>query len=105
VIGQANKFGARLSVPSQVIHRGWEKPYAILRLDSGEIVTTKCLLIATGADYRRLNVERCERFEGKGVYYAATLAEGQTCRGAQVVLVGDPQGRLRAWLPGWSADG
>ncbi len=85
---QANKFGARLSVPSQVMQLGWEKTYAILHLDSGEIVTTKCLLIATGADYRRLNVEGCERFEGKGVYYAATLAEGQMCRGAQVVLVG-----------------
>jgi thioredoxin reductase (NADPH) len=85
---QANKFGARLSVPSQVIHLGWEKAYSILHLDTGEIVTTKCLLIATGADYRRLNVEGCERFEGKGVYYAATLAEGQMCRGAQVVLVG-----------------
>jgi thioredoxin reductase (NADPH) len=85
---QANKFGARLSVPTQVIHLGWEKAYSIMRLDAGETVTTKCLLIATGADYRRLNVEGCELFEGKGVYYAATLAEAQMCRGAQVVLVG-----------------
>ena len=85
---QANKFGARLSVPTQVTRLGWEKAYSIMRLDGGEIVTTKCLLIATGADYRRLNVEGCELFEGKGVYYAATLAEAQMCRGAQVVLVG-----------------
>jgi thioredoxin reductase (NADPH) len=85
---QANKFGARLSVPTQVVHVGWENAYSVVRLDSGEIVTTKCLLIATGADYRRLAVEGCEQFEGKGVYYAATPAEGQTFRGTQVVLVG-----------------
>ena len=51
-------------------------------------VTTKCLLIATGADYRRLGVEGCERFEGRGVYYAATPTEAQLCRGQQVVVVG-----------------
>ena len=85
---QANKFGARLSVPTQVVHLGWEHAYPVMRLDDGEVVTAKCLLIATGADYRRLDVAGCERFEGKGVYYAATLAEGQMCRGAQVVLVG-----------------
>ena len=63
-------------------------PTPSLHLDGGETVTTKCLLIATGADYRRLDVEECARFEGKGVYYAATPAEGQLCRGVPVVLVG-----------------
>jgi thioredoxin reductase (NADPH) len=85
---QANKFGARLSIPSEVTGLSWENAYSVLQLDSGETVTTKCLLIATGADYRRLEVEGCARFEGKGVYYAATLAEGQLCRGVPVVLVG-----------------
>jgi thioredoxin reductase (NADPH) len=85
---QANKFGARLSMPSQVTGLTWENVYSVLHLDGGETVTTKCLLIATGADYRRLDVEECARFEGKGVYYAATPAEGQLCRGVPVVLVG-----------------
>ncbi len=85
---QANKFGARLSVPTPVLRLAWEKTYSIMHLDGGETVTTKCLLIATGADYRRLEVEGCERLEGKGVYYAATLAEAQMSRGAQVVVVG-----------------
>ena len=85
---QANKFGARLSVPSHG-HPTWlGERVSVMHLDGGETVTTKCLLIATGADYRRLDVEGCARFEGKGVYYAATLAEGQMCRGAQVVVVG-----------------
>ncbi|HEX9548019.1 MAG TPA: FAD-dependent oxidoreductase [Acidimicrobiales bacterium] len=97
---QANKFGARLSVPTQAVHLGWEKAYAVTRLEAGETVTTKCLLIATGADYRRLDVEGCELFEGKGVYYAATLAEGKMCRGAQVVLVGggNSAGQAAAFL-------
>ena len=85
---QANKFGARLSVPTPVIRLALEKTYSIMHLDGGETVTTKCLLIATGADYRRLGVEGCERLEGKGVYYAATPAEAQMSRGAQVVVVG-----------------
>ena len=85
---QANKFGARLSVPSRVMRLSWDKGYSVMELEDGETVATKCLLIATGADYRRLDVEGCEIFEGKGVYYAATIAEGKMCRGAQVVVVG-----------------
>jgi thioredoxin reductase (NADPH) len=45
-------------------------------------------LIATGAEYRKLDVERREQFEGLGVYYAATPTELQVCRGSEVVVVG-----------------
>jgi thioredoxin reductase (NADPH) len=62
--------------------------HALLHLDGGEAVTARCVLIATGADYRRLGVEGCERFEGRGVYYAATPIEAQMCRGSEVVVVG-----------------
>jgi len=85
---QANKFGARLSVSTPVSSLMFDKTYPVLRLDGDETVTTKCLLIATGVEYRRLNAERCEQFEGRGVYYAATHNEAQICKGAQVVLVG-----------------
>jgi thioredoxin reductase (NADPH) len=97
---QANKFGARLSVPSRAMRLGWDKGYSVMELDDGETVATKCLLIATGADYRRLDVEGCELFEGKGVYYAATVAEGKMCRGAQVVVVGggNSAGQAAAFL-------
>src|SRR2546426_10737980 len=66
----------------------FDKTYPVLRLDGDETVTTKCLLIATGVEYRRLNAERCEQFEGRGVFYAATHNEAQVYKGAQVVLVG-----------------
>src|SRR2546426_933236 len=84
----ANKFGARLSVSPPGSSLMFDKTYPVLRLDGDETVTTKCLLIATGVAYRRLNAERCEQFEGRGVFYAATHNEAQLCKGAQVVLVG-----------------
>jgi thioredoxin reductase (NADPH) len=85
---QANKFGAHLSVSAPVTSLTFEQAYPVLRLDGGETVTAKCLLIASGAEYRRLAVEGCERFEGTGVYYAATPNEARLCRDAVVVLVG-----------------
>ena len=60
----------------------------MLELEGGETVTAKSLLIASGAEYRRLPVEDCERFEGRGVYYAATPSEAPLCRGAEIVIVG-----------------
>jgi thioredoxin reductase (NADPH) len=85
---QTNKFGARLSVPTLVTRLEFDNGYPIVHLDGGEAVTTKCLLVTTGAEYRRLNVEGFEQFEGAGVYYAATPNEGRLCQGAQVVVVG-----------------
>ena len=85
---QADKFGARISIPTPVIKLSFDKAYSVLGLDGGETVVAKCLLIATGAEYRRLGVEGCERFEGNGVYYAATPNEAQMCRNSDVVLVG-----------------
>ena len=85
---QANKFGAHLSVPTPVTRLVFDKGYPVLNLEGGETLAAKCLLIASGAEYRRLGVEGCSRYEGTGVYYAATPNEAQLCRGAQVVLVG-----------------
>ena len=85
---QADKFGARVSIPTPVINLTFDKAYSVLGLEGGETVVAKCLLIASGAEYRRLGVEGCDRFEGCGVYYAATPNEAQMCRASDVVLVG-----------------
>lgn len=85
---QADKFGARVSIPTPVMNLTFDKAYSVLGLEGGETVVAKCLLIATGAEYRRLDVEGCDRFEGRGVYYAATSIEAQLCQGTDVVLVG-----------------
>ncbi len=99
---QANKFGAHLSVPTPVSQLSFANGYTIVHLDGGETVTAKCLLIATGADYRRLGVEGSNRFEGTGVYYAATVAEGQLCSGSEVVVVGsgNSAGQAAVFLAG-----
>jgi thioredoxin reductase (NADPH) len=99
---QANKFGARLSVSTPVTCLEFEQGYSVLHLDGGETVTARCLLIASGAEYRRLGVEGCARFEGTGVYYAATPNEAHLCRDAQVVLVGggNSAGQAAVFLAG-----
>ena len=72
---QASKFGAQISVPTPVTALTFDQAYSVLQLEGKETIVAKCVLIATGADYRRLTVEGCERFEGCGVYYAATPIE------------------------------
>jgi thioredoxin reductase (NADPH) len=85
---QANKFGAHIAVPSPVIRLTLEGQYPTLHIEGGETLTAKCVLIASGADYRRLPAEGCERYEGCGVYYAATLNEAPLCRKAEAVVIG-----------------
>lgn len=85
---QAHKFGARLPVGTQVTGLSFSANYPVLELEGGETIRAKCLLIATGAEYRRLSVADCDRFEGRGVYYAATPLEAQLCRGSDVAVVG-----------------
>jgi thioredoxin reductase (NADPH) len=85
---QAQKFGARFSTPSQVVRLEFENSSPVVWFDDGEHVSTRCLLIATGANYRKLDVPGLEQFEGSGVYYAATTTEAQLCRGSEVIVVG-----------------
>jgi len=85
---QASKFGAHLSVPSPAGRLEFQSGYSIIDVGGGEHITAKCLLIATGAEYRRLDVEGGQQFEGTGVYYAATIAEAKMCQGCDVLVVG-----------------
>jgi thioredoxin reductase (NADPH) len=99
---QANKFGAHLSISMPVARLEFDKAYPVLCLEGGDTVAAKCLLIATGAEYRRLGVEGCERYEGTGVYYAATPSEAKLCSGSQAVVVGggNSAGQATVFLAG-----
>jgi thioredoxin reductase (NADPH) len=99
---QAIKFGACLPVGVQVTGLTFDRARPLLHLEGGETVRARCLLIATGADYRKLGIEGCERFEGCGVYYAATPLEAQMCRGSEVVVVGggNSAGQAAVFLAG-----
>jgi thioredoxin reductase (NADPH) len=85
---QAEKFGAELMIAKGARRLSCEKrPYAI-EIDDGRRVLARTVVIATGAQYRKLQVENLSRFEGAGVYYAASPMEAQLCRGEEVVVVG-----------------
>ncbi len=88
---QAYRFGARFSTPSQALTLGFAEGAYRARLQAegcNAILRAKCVIIATGADYHRLNAERRQDFDGAGVYYAATAREGRLCQGATVVVAG-----------------
>ena len=67
---------------------GIEEGVRVLTLTDGAKLRTRCVLIATGVSYRRLDLPRFREFEGAGVYYAATDMEARLCRGDDVVVVG-----------------
>lgn len=89
---QAYRFGAKFSTPSQVLNFRYnpDEEYVACIESEGCPATlrAKTVLIATGADYGRLEAENREKFEGVGVYYAATALEGQICRNETVIVVG-----------------
>lgn len=85
---QAQKFGAELFSPARVVGLELDGDYPVVCLDSGECAAARCILIATGADYRKLDVPGRERFDGMGIYYAATPMELTACGGSEVVVVG-----------------
>jgi len=85
---QAQKFGAQLMVGSGASRLSCDRnPYA-LEIGAGQRLPARAVIIATGAEYRRLPIDGLSRFEGAGVYYAATFMEAQLCAGEEVVIVG-----------------
>lgn len=85
---QAQKFGTRFSTPSCATGLDCSGPHPVLVIDDEQRIAARCVLIATGADYRQLDVPERERFDGLGVYYSATQTELTACEGSDVVVVG-----------------
>ncbi len=89
---QAYRFGAKFSTPAAALSLQYNPDgeyRACLETEGcGAVLRAKAVLITTGADYRRLEAEGREQFEGVGVYYAATALEGQLCRNETVVVAG-----------------
>lgn len=85
---QAQKFGAQMLIAKDAKRLACDRrPYAI-EIDSGPRVPARTVVIATGAQYRRLPLENLSQFEGAGVYYGATHLEAQLCGGEEVIVVG-----------------
>ncbi len=85
---QAQKFGAQVLIAKDAKGLACDRrPYAV-QIDNGERVAAQAVIIATGAQYRKLRLENLSRFEGAGVYYGATHLEAQLCSGEEVIVVG-----------------
>ncbi len=85
---QAQKFGARLAVSRAATALECGDGHFSLRLEDGTIAKGRAIIAATGARYRKLDLPDYPRFEGAGIYYAATAMEAQLCTDRQVVVVG-----------------
>jgi len=85
---QAEKFGAQVIIGKGATRLACDrKPYA-LELGDGQRLPARSVIIASGAEYRRLPIDNLPQFEGAGVYYAATFMEAQLCAGEEVIVVG-----------------
>jgi thioredoxin reductase (NADPH) len=85
---QAMRLGARLNAPCEVAGLRTEAGFHVVVLRDGSEIPTRAVIVASGAQYRRLAVEDLERFEGAGVYYAATDLEARVCDGTSVLVIG-----------------
>ena len=99
---QAEKFGAEVMIARGATRLTCErKPYA-LEIGDGPPVPARTVIIAAGAQYRKLSLPNLAQFEGAGVYYGATFMEGQLCTGEEVVVVGggNSAGQAAVFLSG-----
>jgi thioredoxin reductase (NADPH) len=85
---QAQRFGARVTVPCEVRALGLHGGDRTVTLVDGTIIRTRCVLVASGVVYRGLEAPRYSDFENAGIYYAATEMEARLCKGEEVVVVG-----------------
>jgi thioredoxin reductase (NADPH) len=101
---QAQKFGAEIRTAAPAMRLRCEgRPYAI-ELASGASVKSRCVVLASGVEYRQLNLENAARFLGVGIFYGATATEARRCRGEEIVVVGggNSAGQAAIFLSGTS---
>ena len=87
-VAQAMKFGAQISAPCEIAALDTNSERLTAVLVDGTRVSSKAMIIATGARYRTLALEGWEKFEGAGIYYAATELEARGRAGQPVTVVG-----------------
>jgi thioredoxin reductase (NADPH) len=85
---QAEKFGAQLTAPCAAVSLHEDAGHLVVELSDGSSVAGRAVIVASGAQYRRLDVDRIEEFEDTSIYYAATDLEARLCAGSPIVVVG-----------------
>jgi thioredoxin reductase (NADPH) len=99
-ITQARKFGARTATPYRALSLEPGDTSHRIELEDGRSLVARAVLIATGADYRRLPLPGLEEYEGLSVFYAAGPPEAQACAGTRVAVIGggNSAGQAAVWL-------
>jgi thioredoxin reductase (NADPH) len=99
-VTQARKFNARTATPYRALSLEPGNGRHLVRLEDDKEIAARAVLLATGAQYRRLPVDRLEEFEGLTVFYAAGAPEAQLCTGSRVAVVGggNSAGQAAVWL-------
>jgi thioredoxin reductase (NADPH) len=99
-VSQARKFGARPATPFRAVALEPGNGRHIVRLDEGQEIAARAVVLATGAEYRRLPVEDQRDYEGISVFYAAGPPEAQRCGASRVAVVGggNSAGQAAVWL-------
>jgi thioredoxin reductase (NADPH) len=99
-ITQARKFGARSATPYRAIALDPGTDRHVVRLEDDHEVAARAVVLATGADYRRLPVADLDAYEGISVFYAAGPPEAQRCGAMRVGVVGggNSAGQAAVWL-------
>jgi thioredoxin reductase (NADPH) len=85
---QAQKFGVEFAIPDEAVKLTCAHDPLVLELNTGEKVQTRTVVLASGAQYRRLTVDGLEQFEGGSVHYWASPLEANLCASREVALVG-----------------
>ena len=99
-VTQARKFNARTATPYRAVALEPGTDRHVVRLDSEHEVSARAVLLATGADYRRLPVSGLESYEGTSVFYAAGPPEAKLCGATRVGVIGGGNSAAQAavWL-------
>lgn len=85
---QARKFGAKVLIANNVTKLNCERRPYELSVDCGNVIRAKTVVIASGAQYNKPQIEDLPKFEGQGVYYGATYIEAQVCGKEDLIVVG-----------------
>jgi thioredoxin reductase (NADPH) len=101
---QAEKFGAQIAIARAARGLKCTRPPYRVELDESGAVQGRSIIVAAGADYRKLNLANLAQFEGVGVYYGATPMESHLCRNEEVIIVGggNSAGQAAMFLAGFA---
>lgn len=99
-VAQASRLGAEVLTPQEVVGVTVEDPYKVVRLSDGSQVSCQALIVATGVEYRKLDLPDADRLAGSGIYYGGATTEAPFYRGERVAVLGggNSAGQAAVWL-------